>query len=336
MHVAFVHPDPDRETALARRMRRAAESLARRGHEVTCLCTRWWDGESGAFERDGVSYRVVSDSRRWFATRLPVAVADRRPDVVHAAGSDPGAALAARLSGTPLLVDWCGEETPRLLDRALHAAEYVCVPSEHVRTKVRERGVDAAVVPSGVPIASIRTVEPAGSAALVWSGRLDEHANLDGLLLAVAEFRHREWRTLVIGDGPRREQYERQARELRIGGRVDFAGKLPREARIARMRGAHAFVHTANRCPFAAELLLALACGCVGIVEYRPDSAAHEPIAGYDRGFGVTDDEGIVGAIEAAGALPRRTYDDRFDRFSEEAVLGSYLARYRDLGRVVR
>lgn len=335
MKIAFVQATPTGDSALARRMRRIAGLFAARGHDVAMLCVRWWEGDHGEFERDGVTYRAVSDSRRWFGVRLPGALADYRPDVVHAAGSEPKAALAARLAGVPLLLDWCGEETPRLLDRALGAADRICVPSEHVRTMVRERDADALVVPEGVPVGTIGETETAGSAALVWAGRLDEQANLEGLLLALAEFRCGEWRTLVIGEGPERARYEQLAHDLRVADRVDFVGSLSQTERIARLKGAHVFVHTADRCPFATELLLALCCGCVGIVQYQPDSAAHELIAGYERGIGVTSDEGIVEAIGAAADHPHQEYDERFEHFSHETVLDAYLAHYRDLGAVV-
>ncbi|MDL5361850.1 glycosyltransferase [Halalkalicoccus sp. NIPERK01] len=332
MNVAFVHAVPDAETALAGRTRYLAELFAGRGHDVRVFCRRWWDGKYEEFERGGVSYRAVSDSERWFAPRLPGALGDVRPDVVHAAGSEPGAVLAARLAGARLVVEWCGEEAPRLLDRAFSAADRVCVPSEHVRTKVRERGADATVVPEGLPIEAVRAAEPSGSAALVWAGRLDEHAGLEGLLLALAEFGDREWRTLVIGEGPERERYERLTADLRVEHRVDFVGRLAVEERIARFKGAHAVVHTADRCPFAGDLLLALWCGCVGIVEYRRDSAAHELVAGHERGIGVTDEEGLVDAIEAAAGFPHESYDGRFERFSNGAVVERYREVYRELG----
>ncbi|MEM4780262.1 MAG: glycosyltransferase [Halalkalicoccus sp.] len=332
MNVAFVHATPAAETALARRTRYWAGLLADRGHDATVLCTRWWDGEYDEFEREGVTYRAIAESPRWLVARLPGALSELGPDVVHAAASEPTAALAARLSGPPLVVEWCGREEPKRLDRALSGADRVVVPSEHVRTKVRERDVEATVLPWGIPIERIRETEPSGSAALVWSGRLDEHANLEGLLLALAEFRYREWRALVIGDGPRKDEYEGLARDLRVADRVDFVGERPMGDRIARLKGAHVFVHTADRCPFARKLLLALACGCVGIVEYQVDSAAHELIAGRTRGLGATDDEGIVAAIERAAELPQKEYDAGFEAFSHERVGDRYLDVLDELG----
>jgi glycosyltransferase involved in cell wall biosynthesis len=336
MNIAFVYAMPTEEAALARRMRRTSELLAARGHDVRTFCLSWWENENRGTTHRNVPYRAVSDSERWFPTKLPGVLADYRPDIVHVAGTDPKAALAAQLSGRPIVLDWCGEESSQLLDRAFSSADRVIVPSEHVRTKVRERGADATVVSNGIRLDAIREIEPSGSAALLWAGSLDAHANLGGLLLALAEFRHREWRTTVIGNGPCREEYERLAADLRISDRVDFGGKLPRDECIARMKGAHVFVQTADRTPFGIELLYALACGCVGIVEYQPDSAAHELIAGYNRGIGVTSEEEIAGAIERAGEYPQKTDDACFERFAHENVVERYLALYRECGAVVQ
>lgn len=126
MNVVFVQPAPDAVGMLTRRIRRAAESLANRDHEATVLCIRWWDGEDPAFERNGVTYRAVTDSPRWFAAKLPATLSRMEPDVIHVAGSVPDAALAVRLSGVPLVLDWCGEADSRLLDRALLAADRAC------------------------------------------------------------------------------------------------------------------------------------------------------------------------------------------------------------------
>lgn len=332
MHVAFVHPDPNRETAVAERLRRVAESLADRGHEATWLRVRN-ERSAPTTEREGVTYRSVAGSRGWFAAKLPAALSRADPDVVHAAGSEPGAALAARLSGVPLVLEWCIETDSRLSDRAFGAADAVVVPSEHVRTTVRERvpDADATVVPESVDLRVIGATDPVGEADVAWSGRLDGDANLGSLLLALAELRDRAPAAAVIGDGPERARYERQAHDLGLAGRVSFHGDLPRAERIARLKRAHAFVHTADRCPFAAELLAALACGCVGIVEYRRDSAAHELVAGYDRGFGVTNGEELVDAIADAEGFPREEYDPRFERFSRASVFDRYLETYREV-----
>lgn len=134
--------------------------VARNDHEATYLCMGRCDDEGPSFERIGVEYRTVADSKWGFAATL----SRLDPDVTHAAGFDPGAALAARFSGVPLVLDWSGEDVPRTFGRALGAANAVLVPSAYVGTKVRECGVDATVILESVDRGRIRGIEPAGAA----------------------------------------------------------------------------------------------------------------------------------------------------------------------------
>jgi glycosyltransferase involved in cell wall biosynthesis len=345
MRVAMVVPETvtHRETATTRRFDRTAGLLADRGHEVTVLCTPWWDSDDvEEFERDGVVYRPVAKSLgKRFALKLPLAVRNCSPDVVHADGSVPGVVRSARygakLARSPLVAEWYDAD-PREGDgpRAVESATHVVGPSELVRTHLREAGAsgdDASVIPNPVDRDLIRSTEPNGEYEdeIVYARSLDERANLESLLLALAELRGYDWSATVIGDGPARAGYEQQARELRIDDRVHFVGEMDRQERVGVYRGARAFVQTARECAFATELLWALACGCVGIVEYHADSSAHELVEGRERGFRTTNETELTDAIRRAGDPERLTVDEEFDEFDEGAVLERYLACYRDL-----
>ena len=91
------------------------------------------------------------------------------------------------------------------------------------------------------------------------------------------------------------------------------------------------FVQTARQCKFATELLWALACGCVGIVEYHADSSAHELVEGRERGFRTTSEQELADAIREAGEMEPMTVDEDFSRFDRGAVLDKYLDLYREL-----
>lgn len=344
MRVAFVAMHARRETDGIRRLRSLAERLAARGHDVSLFCTQWWPGYDRAREENGVVYRPVTLGPEPipFALRLPVSLLRFRPDVVHVAPEPPGVVLAARAGATlaraPLVCDWYGDEdlpANRRTRWAARAPETVVTPSEMVAAQVVERGADTSqvrTIPVGVDLDLVRSVDPREDAAdVVYARRLDDDANVESLLLALAEHRRQEWTAEIIGDGPRREAYEQQAADLRIDDRVDFVGERDREERIATYRGAHVFVQTARRACFATELLWALACGCVGIVEYQADSSAHELISGRERGFRVTTPEEVEDALVEAADLERLSFDDSFASFDEEAVLERYLACYREL-----
>jgi glycosyltransferase involved in cell wall biosynthesis len=165
----------------------------------------------------------------------------------------------------------------------------------------------------------------------VYTHRLDESANAESALLALAELRTHDWSAAIIGDGPERDRYERQAIDLRIDDRVQFLGRKSLEERIALYRGAHAFVQTAYECYYPTELLWALAAGCVGIVEYQAESSAHELIENYPRSFRVTNPQELADAIVDAGTIEPLDFVPEFERYDHDEILEAYLDCYRDL-----
>mgnify|MGYP006273414749 CR=1 FL=1 len=344
MRVAFVAMVTayHEETPATLRTRRIARQLAARGHDVTVLCSRWWDGEIRAFEHEDVEYRAVTDepTAKAFASKLPLALKRCSPEVVHAVVTPPSAVVAAkttaRLLRVPVVVDWWGESagSPANYRRAATKADAVVTPSETVRTQVREYGAaadDVRVVPESVDLSLVRETPVDDRADVVYARELDEAANVEGFLLALAELRGKDWQAAVVGDGPERERAERTARDLRIDDRVAFLGHLPVEERVSVMKGAHVFAQTATREAFPTNLLWALAAGCVGIVEYQAGSSAHELVEGRPRGTLVTNPQELAVEIVAAGELPHQTFDESFAAFDHREVLEQYLDCYRDV-----
>jgi glycosyltransferase involved in cell wall biosynthesis len=345
MRVAFVSELTvfHEETEGRERLHRIATTLAARGHEVTVFCAQWWDGYEETRERDGVTYRgvTVSPAITSYLTRLPVLLALYRPDVVHASPEPPVQVIAANLGSTlaraPLVVEWFGDESvpdTRVGRRAAKSPDSIITPSELVRTEVRELGAtgdDTRVIPESIDMDLVREVDPSESEDIVYARDLDAAANVENLLLGLAELRQRDWHATIIGEGPKRDDFEQQARDLRIDDRITFAGDLPREDRIAIYKGAHTFVQTAYRENFAIELLWALACGCVGIVEYQAQSSAHELIETYQRSFRVTDEAELADAIAEAGDFERLDHDPDLEPYDHGQVLEQYLQCYRDL-----
>ncbi|ALG81605.1 glycosyltransferase [Halanaeroarchaeum sulfurireducens] len=348
MRVAFVsastrqHEPTDR----AERLHTLATELADRGHEIDVFTTQWWDGDPDTFEHDGIEYRAVTQqSTDWqFPFRVPGLLNKFDPDVPHADCNPSGYLLGAKAGGslarTPVLAECYDPPTAQgtvgqtLSSLAVRSAGAVVTPSRTVRTRVRELGVSTEavdVVPTGIEMERIRALEPADGGDIVYSRRLDEAANLETLLLALAEFREYDWTATVIGDGPERASYERQARDLRIQDRVDFVGERSIDERIALFKNAHVYVHTAEYTPFAVDLLRALAAGCVGLVEYHAESSAHELVEQRRRGFTATSAQELTERLAAAGDLERLNVDESFAEFDRRTFLERYLERYREL-----
>ncbi|QLG49392.1 glycosyltransferase [Natrinema halophilum] len=346
MHVAFVSFETvhHRDTETNQQFRTVLEILSERGHDVHCYCAGFWAGDGSTLEQDGITYHAVStglDARSSFYLRLPFVLAAANPDVIHAAAQPPGQILAARWGATlaraPLLVEWYGDggiDDTRWTRLATGRPDRIVTPSELVGTWVRELGADGDIVETisnPIDLELIRDVEPGEEVDVIYARRLDDGANLESLLLALAELRDRDWSATVVGDGPERETYERLTRDLRIEDRVTFLGNLTLEDRIAVYRGAHIFVQTAEHCVFPTEMLWALAAGCVGIVEYHANSSAHELVEGWNRGFRTTSEAELGEAILAAGDLERREFDDRFADYDRSSVAERYLELYRAL-----
>jgi len=345
MRVAFVSMETSRhrDAEGIHRIERVARTLADAGHDVTVFCAGWWDGYEDRRVVDGVTYHAVtiSPAVSSFCTRIPFLLARYRPDVIHASPRIPKVAVYASIGGTlaraPTVVDWFGDEAlpeSRAARRAVTWPDHVVTPSELVRTHVRERGATeetTSVIPQAVDFDRIRGVDPDEKIDVAFAHRLDETANAESLLLALAELREKDWTATIVGDGPERYTIENEVADLRIDDRVEFAGACTRDERIAIYRGAHVFVQTATEENFATELLWALACGCVGIVEYQAESSAHELIETRERSFRATNPQQIADAIVEAGDYGRRSVDERFEEFDEGPIAERYLDRYERL-----
>lgn len=343
MRVAFVSLETThhRDTPGARRFERIARTLAKRDHDVTLFCGQWWDDYRDEMVVDDLRYRGVTlgTAPSSFVTRIPALLAAYRPDVIHVRPT-PAKQVAAALTGAkfaraPLVLEWFGEETPdpdsRLTGLALSKSDCIVTPSELVRTEVREQGAtgeQTCIIPESIDFSLIESVEPGEQIEVAWAHPLDESANLDDLLLGLAELRERDWHATVIGDGPLREDYETEAAKLRIDDRISFVGDCDRERRVEIYRGAHVFAQTALRVNFATELLWALACGCIGVVEYQAESSAHELIENYERSYRVTNPQQMADAIIDAGGFEYQTIAEEWATYDDNEVIERYLDEY--------
>jgi len=346
MRVAFValetaHHD---NSAGNSRFERLARHLAEDGHDVTVFCSQWWEGDASEFEVDDVRYRAVTTTHAVgsFCLRLPMILARYRPDIIHARPAPPQQVIAASVGGTlsrtPMAVEWFGDEGlddgSRLTRSVAREPQLVVTPSEMVRTTVRELGAgdeSTRIIPESIDFSLVESVDPSEEVDVAYAHPLDESANVGSLFLGLAELRDRDWSATIVGDGPMREAYEQEAADLRIDDRVEFVGACDREQRLSIYRGAHAFVQTAHREYFPTELLWALACGCVGIVEYQAESSAHELIENYERSFRTTTPQQLADAIVDAGQFDHLTTDERWREYDHARVRSQYESLYEEL-----
>lgn len=348
MRVAFVsmYTHHTRDTPAIRRQHRLIQLLTNTDHEVVVLCSRWWDGEHAKFEQNGIEYRAVDGdfSTKRFVSKLPFALRKESPDIVHVPNSPARHARtvkpACRVLRIPMVVDWWAEsddDSAGDCKSIAKKADRIIVPSETVKTTVREYGASEApvtVIPDGLDFSLIESAPVEAEFDLVYSRHLDEYANVETFLLALAELRDRDWSAAIIGNGSAAADAERTARDLRIRDRVSFLGDLSDKQRVAVLKGAHVFAQTAEREPFATNLLWGLACGCVGIAEYQADSAAHELVEEKSRlpgtrGTLVSTPEELADEIIVAGDMEERTIDEAYEQYDYSEMLEQYLTCYR-------
>ncbi|AWB27140.1 glycosyltransferase family 4 protein [Halococcoides cellulosivorans] len=143
---------------------------------------------------------------------------------------------------------------------------------------------DIAVVPNGIDVAQVRETDPADDPAdVLYAGRLIADKRVDRLIDAFEQVAS-DATLRIVGDGPKRDELERQARRSPASDRIEFTGFLDEYTDVLReMRAAPIFASPSTREGFGITYVEAMAADCTVIGADHPESAAGEVIA--DAGF---------------------------------------------------
>ena len=202
---------------------------------------------------------VLRDAARWadarhHGRRVAAAARAQSADVivetqVHGGGSG---ALAARLSGVPLVLDDCSPLSEaadmglglhvlaaRLFRRQIQAARWATVSSHALRERMIQEGVPGAklrVIPNGVDArayaaadrqAERRRLGLEGRCVVGFVGSFQPWHHVELLVQAMALLAHERTHLLLVGDGPGRAEAMTAARRLGIASRVTATGAVP-------------------------------------------------------------------------------------------------------------
>lgn len=319
----------------AQRLQLLLAGLVDAGHDVEVITNKWWDQQSQTRHHRWTTH-VAAGSDELSARQVATRIRRRNPDIVHFIETPAQiVALTSVVTNVPLLYENPGLTSPlieswlqRRVDRAL---DEVIVPSEIVETELvaADISTDISIIPDPIDDSLITAVAPLSGADVVWGARSLEHANLEDLLLALAELDEAEFAAAVF-----LEQDIPQARAAidtyDLAHQVDIFQDTTRRERLAIYRGADMYVQTANECPFAAELLWAMAAGCIGVVQYQPRSSAHELVAGHSHGLSVSNPDDLVEGMLEASELPASEYERDFASYDIAAIVEQLTARYRN------
>lgn len=327
----------EEDSRRADRARSIVAGATTRGHELEVATNKWWDQHTAIHHDRWTTHHAIGRSGRstsGFARVL------RRydPDVIHLVDTPATSVLTAALAAdAPVVYEANGFDSPLVQHRRFrqldHRIASIVVPTEVVHTALLEAGVDRQIhrIPDPIDLDLIRSVTPADSTDIVWSARSLDRAYLEDLLLALAERRHRAWTaTLLVGEAEV-DRARTAAESYDLGGHVVVRAGVTRRERLAMYRGATTFVHTADDCAFATELLWAMAAGCVGLVHMRPRSSAHELVQKHDRGIRVSSPEELVDGLDQATQLETATIDPTFAPFDIDHIVDRLTGVYRSV-----
>jgi phosphatidyl-myo-inositol alpha-mannosyltransferase len=272
-----------------------SRELARMGHDVTVLTGHLGDTEQyDAGLEEAAGYRVLRVGRsvpvvsNGSISRLSVGVglkrrvarAIRDADVVHAQGLAPPTLplFALRSTTAPVTVGtfhtyfdgghWAYRVFFKYVRTALDALDRsVAVSDACVEALHPYFPGPYEIVPNGIDCELFHPLDnngarPDGPPRILFVGRFDPRNALGTLLDAAAQLRDegRDFLVQVVGDGPTRSIYERQARRLGLWDRIEWHG-LVLEGRPKLYREASVFACPCTLASFGVVLLESLASG---------------------------------------------------------------------------
>lgn len=321
---------------------RLAHSLAKRGHDVTVVCSSNRRHEPSDTERPFAVRRVSLASRERYEVlvRLRLAAEMARHSLIFVNGLERYVAEVHQVVRRPFVLKIVGDtvwETARnrglthlsiddfqtdhgsltqfapdirARNRWIGAARAIVVPSEYLRGLVEGWGVARdriSVIRNGTAMPSTAAaVRPRRSERLraVFVGRLTNWKGVETLLLAA-----REMRTLdveIVGDGPEWPHLVELSAQLGLGDRVVFRGRLAPEGVRDAMARAHALVLTSLYEGLSHTVLEAFAAGLPCIVS---DRGGNEEVVKDAYNGLVVPAQHVAALVQA---LSRLSSDDAF------------------------
>ncbi|MGQ9585474.1 MAG: glycosyltransferase [Anaerolineae bacterium] len=267
-------------------VRLLAEGQAARGHKVIVLVaslTPRTTVEDLGGVRVVKAGRAATISSTPISLSLPAYLARLRPDITHLHFPYPLGEVAHFLlgRGRPTVITYHSDVVRQqgwlrlyrpLLWRVLRRADRIIATSPHYMHSspyLRELADRCRVIPLGIEVARFgqapseavaRLRERFGVPLVLFVGRLRYYKGISYLLQAMADL---PGHLGIVGEGPMRSEWEREASELGLAGRVHFVGEVADEDLPTYYHACDLFVLPATQRSeaFGAVLLEAMAAG---------------------------------------------------------------------------
>lgn len=329
----YHHEERSRQTA---RTQRLEAGLVQADHDVSVVTGKWW-GQSSPTHHHRWTTHYAAGRSKLSAPRVANQIRQHDPDVVHLVDVPPVVvAVASMVTDAPLVYEATGFDSPlgrsRFAERLTRYIDEIIVPSEVIETTMLARGISGTTttLPDPIHIDLIESVSPISGVDLVWSADSLTDAHLEDLLLALAELDSTAWSTVILLESDIDQAIE-EIDTYDLLDQIDILQQPTRRERVAVYRGADIFVQTANHCRFATELLWAMGAGCIGLVQYQPESSAHNLVTEHNYGVRVSNPDDLVSGFHEASELPTSDFEPYFSRYDVSTIVGQLTGRYRRL-----
>ena len=314
-----------------------ARRLAARGHDVSLVSSKMWEGES-VLKRDGVHYVGICP---WlttlnnlgnrsvlqpflFAASAFTFLRKNKFDVVACNAFPYLSCVTAKLAGwlnpAPLVITWYearGWSAWRFYAGAFYGffaaiLEWLTARlSPHHNTisnytaarmtkKLGIPGRNIAVIPCGVDLADVQPMGPvAKEKTILYAGRVVRHKRVDLLIDAFARLAAEfpEYQVKIIGPGAEKAGLQEKVRVIGLGERIEFLDTLVGEPLYREFQKASLFVLPSDQEGFGMVLIEAMAAETPVIAKIAEHSAASTVIRHEGNGLLFTTTEELAGAI---------------------------------------
>jgi glycosyltransferase involved in cell wall biosynthesis len=287
MKIAYIYDSayPFTKGGGERRIYEVARRLSERGHEVSILSMKCWEGPE-SIQENGLRYCAISprmnsyhrSGRRSISQALGFGasawrlLAHARYDVIDC-GQWPyfhffPAKAYSVLRDTPFIVTWYEVWKSHWLEYlgkpgilGMLAEKVFCrIPdtiiavSEMTRTDLFDLGArreQVTMIPNGIDFNRIQSVPPGPVRTdLAYCGRLKNHKNVHVLIEAVAILKQTRPQTsaVIIGDGPESTALRSLADRLGVAGNVIFTGALDDFDEVTSwLKASKVFIHPSTK-----------------------------------------------------------------------------------------
>jgi glycosyltransferase involved in cell wall biosynthesis len=286
--------------------------LAKKGHEVHMYTMKWWKENKKNKLENGVYLHAISPyyplyagKRRSFKEAIffafhcfalvkedfDVIDVDHMPHLVIFPLK-----IICLLKGKKLIVSWnevwgkkywkkyignlgilayyIEKASIALPDRIISISELTTAKLQNEFNRVHE----VHTVNMGINYEQIEMIKPSEQKSdIIFAGRLLEHKNVDILIHAIAEVKHKypQIKCTIIGEGPEKDTLEKLIQKYNLGKNIKIINFLPQQHELyALFKASKIFAFPSTREGFGIVVLEAHACGLPAIIIDHEDNAS--------------------------------------------------------------